>query len=91
MQGFGDIAKMIKEANRYKKQMSEIEVLGEYKGVKVRINGLQELMSIKIDESLLDVAKQRDLEKYIKKAFKKAQKELEKALRKTINPSDFGF
>ena len=91
MQGFGDIAKMIKEANRYKKQMATTEVAGEYKGVRVRINGLQEVLSVKIDEALLDPRRQRDLEKYIKKAFKKAQKELEKILRKTINPSDLGF
>lgn len=67
-----DMYKMQKEARRIKKQLANTHIEAEHEGVKVVINGEQEVVEIEInDEALQDKKK---LEKNLLQAFNKAIK-----------------
>lgn len=67
-----DMYKMQKEARKIKKQLANTHIEAEHEGVKVTINGEQEVVEIDInDEAIQDKKK---LEKNLLQAFNKAIK-----------------
>jgi DNA-binding protein YbaB len=70
--------KMIKQARDLQKKLKEIEISDEYKGIKIKINGKQEILSIELPDDLLQ--DKSDLENKLKDAFNnvvsKSQREI---------------
>lgn len=81
------MAETVKQAKAQQSKMKAIEVFGESRNhlVKIHLNGLQELVNITIDESLLSPDKARDLKSSIMEAYKDAQQKLQKELMKGMN------
>jgi hypothetical protein len=79
--------KMQKEAREMKKQMEQIIVKGYSKDelVKITLNGAQEIVSVKVDSSLLDPDKKEKLENDFKEAYKEVQKKLQKEMMKGMD------
>ena len=84
---FGKMADAVKQAKQQQDKMKAIEAFGESKDhlVKVHLNGLQELVNISIDESLLSPSKAKDLKNDILAAYKDAQQKLQKELMKGMD------
>jgi len=74
-----DQLKMLKQARDLQKKMAEITISEEYKGVKITINGKQEVLSLEITDIELLNDKEK-LEKVLKEAFNntlsKSQREI---------------
>jgi len=69
----GDMYKLQKEAKRIKKELSQIHISAEVDGVKIIVNGEQEIISVDfLDEGVLQDSKK--LSKAIVEAFNKAVK-----------------
>lgn len=88
--GFGkvkELYKLQKEARAMQKKMKAVNVDGESKSgeVVVRINGVNEVVDIDIDESLLVLEKKDVLIKQLKQAFKSAQKKLQREMMKDMD------
>ena len=83
----GDLYKLQKEARAMQKKMKAVEVDGESKSgdVVVRINGVNEVVDIDIDESLLSPEKSDNLIKKLKQAFKAAHKKLQREMAKDMD------
>ncbi|MCF7812722.1 YbaB/EbfC family nucleoid-associated protein [Candidatus Gracilibacteria bacterium] len=72
----GDMYKLQKEAKKIKAELSKTHIFSEYNGVKVTVNGEQQVVSIEfLDEASLDNKDRlaKDLLEAINKAMKKAQ------------------
>jgi DNA-binding protein YbaB len=84
---FGKMAGAVKQAKQQQDKMKAIQAFGESRDhlVKVHLNGLQELVTITIDESLLAVNKAKDLKSDIMAAHKDAQQKLQKELMKGMD------
>jgi DNA-binding YbaB/EbfC family protein len=71
----GDMYKMQKQAKKIKKELSTIHVFAEEGGVKVIVNGSQELIAVEfLDETLLAPENKDKISKYIKSAHERAHK-----------------
>ena len=83
----GDMYKLQKEARAMQKKMKAIIIEGESKdgSVVVRINGVQEIEDMEIDNELLTSEKHDELVKKIKQAFKSANKKLQKEMMKDMD------
>ncbi|MFC1780486.1 YbaB/EbfC family nucleoid-associated protein [Patescibacteria group bacterium] len=83
----GEIYKLQKEARAMQKKMKAITIDGESKDgdVVVRINGVNEVEDIDIDEELLTPENKEKLVKKIKQAFKAANKKLQKEMMKDVD------
>jgi len=73
---FGDMYKLQREAKKIKKELARVHIFAESDGVKITVNGEQELISVEIlDQNIL--ADPKKLEKAIldatNRAMKKAQ------------------
>lgn len=70
-----DLYKLQKQARQIKKQLKNTHIEAEDEGVKVTLNGEQEVVSIKIsDEAMRDKKKlENSIEKSFNKAVKKSQ------------------
>lgn len=82
-----DIYKMQAEARAMQNKMKQIVVSGFSKNedVEVRINGINELEDININEEVLVPEKKHYLEKSLKQAFKDATKKLQKEMMKDMD------
>jgi DNA-binding protein YbaB len=82
-----ELYKLQKEARSMQKKMKSITIDGESKdgSVVVRINGLQEIEDIDIDEALLSSEKKNELVKKLKQAIKSANKKLQKEMMKDMD------
>ncbi len=82
-----DLYKMQAEARAMQKKMKQIEIAGYSKDelVEVRINGVNEINEIEIDDELLSPKKKRKLIKGIKQAIKDANKKLQKEMVKDMD------
>ena len=80
---------LLKDLMQKQKELKQKEANGFSKNglVAVKLNGLFDMVDIKIDESLLDPTKYSTLKKSIKQAYKDARKQIEKAMRD--NMGDF--
>lgn len=87
LEKIGKMADTVKQAKQQQSKMKEIQAFGESRDhlVKVHLNGLQELVNITIDESLLSPAKAKDLKNDIMAAYKDAQQKLQKELMKGMD------
>lgn len=90
MFGFDKIGKMseaMKQARQQQNKLKEIQAIGESRDhlVKVHINGLQELINITIDETLLSPAKAKDLKSDILAAHKDALQKIQKEMMKGMD------
>jgi DNA-binding YbaB/EbfC family protein len=85
----GELYKLQKEARAMQKKMKAVIVDGESKSgeVVVRINGVNEVIDIDIDDSLLNVEEKDVLIKQLKQAFKSAQKKLQREMTKDMDIS----
>lgn len=83
----GELYKLQKEARAMQKKMKAVNVDGESKSgeVVVRINGVNEVVDIDLDESLLSQEKKDILIKQLKQAFKSAQKKLQREMMKDMD------
>jgi DNA-binding YbaB/EbfC family protein len=83
----GEIYKLQKEARAMQKKMKAIIVDGESKDgdVVVRINGVNEVEDIDIDEELLTPENKDKLVKKLKQAVKAANKKLQKEMMKDVD------
>ena len=83
----GDMYKLQKEARSMQKKMKAVNVDGESKAgdVVVKINGVNEVIDIDIDEGLLTPDKVEQLVKKLKQAFKSAQKRLQREMMKDMD------
>ncbi len=70
-----DLYKLQKQAKKIKKELSNTHIESELEGVKVIVNGEQEVIKIEIsEEAMADRGKlQTNLEKAVNKAIKKSQ------------------
>jgi len=84
-----DLYKLQKEAKEMQKKMKQIMVDGysDDEDVKIRMNGLQEIESIDIDDDLISVENKKDLTKAIIQSVKDAQKRLQKEMAKDMDVS----
>jgi len=81
----GDMYKLQKEAKRIKKELAQTHVSAEASGVKVIVNGEQQLLSIEfIDESLMQDTKK--LEKAIVEAMNRAMKKAQEVAAERMKP-----
>ena len=72
----GDMYKLQKEAKKIKKELAQTHVFAESNGIKVTVNGEQEVLSVEIlDESILGDAKalSKNMADATNRALKKAQ------------------
>jgi DNA-binding protein YbaB len=85
----GELYKLQKEARAMQKKMKAVIVDGESKSgeVVVRINGVNEVIDIDIDDSLLNVEEKDVLIKQLKQAFKSVQKKLQREMTKDMDIS----
>lgn len=83
----GELYKLQKEARAMQKKMKAVIVDGESKAgdILVRINGVNEVVDIDIDDDLLTVGKKEHLVKKLKQAFKSAQKKLQREMMKDMD------
>jgi DNA-binding protein YbaB len=84
-----DLYKLQKEAKEMQKKMKQIMVEGysDDEDVKIKMNGLQEIESIDIDDELMVVENKKDLVKALIQAMKDAQKRLQKEMAKDMDVS----
>ena len=81
----GDMYKLQKEAKRIKKELAQIHVSAEASGVKIVVNGEQQLLSIEfIDESIVQDTKK--LEKAIVEAMNRAMKKAQEVAAEKMKP-----
>ena len=74
-----DQLKMMKQARDLQKKMADITLTEEYKGIKITINGKQEVLSLEItdDEILADKEKlARNMKDAINNALSRSQREI---------------
>ncbi|HOY46075.1 MAG TPA: YbaB/EbfC family nucleoid-associated protein [Candidatus Dojkabacteria bacterium] len=84
-----DLYKLQKEAKEMQKKMKQIMVEGysDDEDVKIKMNGLQEIESIEIDDELMSVENKKELIKAFIQAVKDAQKRLQKEMAKDMDVS----
>lgn len=84
-----DLYKLQKEAKEMQKKMKQIMVEGysDDEDVKIKMNGLQEIDSIEIDDELMSVDNKKELVKAFIQAVKDAQKRLQKEMAKDMDVS----
>jgi nucleoid-associated protein EbfC len=88
--GFGkmkEMYKLQKEARDMRKKMKALFIEGESKDglVVAKINGLQEIEDIEIDDELMEPGRKKDLKKGLKQALKSANKKLQKEMMKDMD------
>lgn len=74
-----DQLKMMKQARDLQKKMAEITLTEEYKGIKITLNGKQEILEVEITdiELLSDKAKmERNIKDSFNNALTRSQKEI---------------
>lgn len=84
-----DVYQLQKEAKEMQKKMKAITIdaYSDNEGVRIVMNGLQEIEDIEIDDELLSVENKRRLIKEFKEALKSGQKKLQKELSKGMDLS----
>ncbi len=65
----------LKKLRQIKKQMEEVEITEEYAGIKIKMNGAMEVISVKIDDP-----EDPKLEKYMRKCFNRALRNVQKSM-----------
>ena len=81
-----DLYKMQKQAKEMKKQLKTIEVEAEEDNVVVVVNAAQEVVSIDIDESLLQAGNKKRIEKAIMAAMQRANKKAQEVAAEKMRP-----
>ena len=81
-----DLYKMQKQAKEMKKQLKTIEVEAEEDGVVVVVNAAQEVVSIDIDETLLQPGNKKRIEKGIMAAMQRANKKAQEVAAEKMRP-----
>ena len=73
-----DKLKMLKQAREMQKKMKEITTKTEYNGIEIEMNGKQEIIDLKISESLFD--DQGKLTRFMKDGINKAINDSQKEM-----------
>ena len=84
-----DLYKLQKEAKEMQKKMKTVQITGfsDDEDIKIKINGLQEIEAIEINDKLISTDNKKYLIKAFKEAMKDAQKKLQKELAKDMDIS----
>ena len=69
-----DLYRLQKQAKQIKKDLEGLHIEAEIKGVKVVINGQQEVVDVNISEEWLSAEKNKELNKLLVEVFNKAIK-----------------
>ena len=77
-----------KQANTLKSAMSEESVTIDNKGIKIVMDGNQEIKTLEINEEYLSPSKKKDLEKYIKNAMADALKKIQRKMAMKMQKMD---
>ncbi len=77
-----------KQANTLKSAMSEESVTIDNRGVKIVMDGNQEIKTLEINEEYLSPAKKKDLEKYLKNALAEALKKIQRKMAMKMQKMD---
>ncbi len=67
--------KELKKLRQIKKQMESVEIVEEYSGVKITMNGAMEVLNVQIDNP-----EDPKLEKYVRKCFNRAMRSVQKSM-----------
>lgn len=88
--GMMDTAKMVRKAMQAKSQMQKITAVGRSKSGKtaVLINGLNDVLELEIDPTLISNQNVNEVEIDVIEAFKDARKNLEKTMADGLNMED---
>ncbi|NJP03933.1 YbaB/EbfC family nucleoid-associated protein [Candidatus Gracilibacteria bacterium] len=84
-----DMYKLQKEAKRIKKELGKIHVFAEAHGVKVTVNGEQEVISVEIDDSV--ITDPRKIEGAILEATNRAMKKAQQVAAEKMKAVMGGF
>ncbi len=84
-----DMYKLQKEAKKIKKELGKIHVFAESNGVKVTVNGEQEVMSVEIDDSV--ITDPRKIESAIMEATNRAMKKAQQVAAEKMKAVMGGF
>jgi DNA-binding YbaB/EbfC family protein len=84
-----DMYKLQKEAKRIKKELSQIHVFAESNGVKVTVNGEQEVISVEINDAV--VTDPRKIEKSVLEAANRAMKKAQQVAAEKMKAVMGGF
>ncbi len=68
------------QAKTLQNGLAEEKVEVEYKGIKIIMDGNQEIVSLNISEELLNIDRKQDLEEYIKEALSQAIKKVQRVM-----------
>jgi DNA-binding YbaB/EbfC family protein len=83
-----DLHQLKKQADEMKKQLEDEIIEAENKGIKISMNGNQEVLSVAINPDL----DKEDLEKYLKETFNDAVKKVQRVMaQKMMGSGNFGF
>lgn len=87
MFGIGKVGEAIKMAQQQQNKLKGMQVTGESRDhlVKVQLNGLFEMLSINIDETLVQRGNAQDIKRDIMDAFNNARKAMEKEMQKGMD------
>jgi len=69
------------QAKTIEKALEAVQATGEAKGVKIIINGKQEILSVKIEEGTSHENIEEGVKKAIAEAMKKLQKDIQQAIK----------
>ncbi len=81
-----DLYKMQKQAKEMKKMLKTIEVEAEEDGALVVVNAAQEIVSIELNESLLQPTNKKRIEKNILTALQRANKKAQEVAAEKMRP-----
>ncbi len=81
-----DLYKMQKQAKEMKKMLKTIEVEAEEDGILVVVNASQEVISIEIDDEILNPGNKKRIEKGIMVALQRAMKKSQEIAAEKMKP-----
>ena len=84
-----DMYKLQKEAKKIKKELGKIHVFADVHGVKVTVNGEQEVVSVEIDDSV--ATDPRKIEKAVLEATNRAMKKAQQIAAEKMKSVMGGF
>jgi len=88
----GDVQQLKRQAEQMQGELEKIEAEGTAQGGKVRIrmNGLQQVLEVKIDPSLVEPGNAPVLESLIRQAFQNAEQRIQKIHRQKLQGLGLG-
>lgn len=82
----GEVQKLKRQAEQIRDELEKIEAEGTAQGggVRIRMNGVQQVLEVKIDPSLVQAGNAPVLESLIQQAFQNAEERIQKIHRQKL-------